>query len=216
MQIYTVDDRQLRSADGFILQFPKPGGGKPVQVEWQFPPKIVNNNMSGEFQSNSPRLPGLYPTYSYSGPNERSFNVETTYVIDGGYWNTERVKKNVKLFRDYFFDIRDAFTKEISGILVKLWDYGGNGKTTFFIRNLSIKHNSTYISTKNGQGGYKDIHPLRTDVSFELVLWWNYVPLKGQLNPINNVAGIPDEVKKGFDQLKKDAADGKFGDTSWY
>lgn len=209
-QVYTANDVELRSSPTLKLSFPSSKGFQ--QVEFQFPPKIRSNNMSGEFKDVSPKTPGLYPQYAYAGPNERSYAIETVYIVDSNYlggqnsWTANKIKRNLQIFRQYFFDLRENFNSNNAGVKAILWDYGGSDETTFFIRGLSIKHSDTYISD-----GITGVHPLRTDLSFELVLWWNYEPLLGIEGAKDGLAKVelPAEAQAKIDK-------GQYADRSWY
>jgi hypothetical protein len=171
---YASQDLELASS--FVLKWP----GGPQQ-EFQFPPKITANSMSGDFKDEGPKIMGIYPSFTFAGPNERYYSIETSYIVDGDLWTVGSVRRAVQYFRAYFFNIKDLIATEKSGILAKFWNMGGDGETTFFMRNLNIKHSDRYV----GEGS--DVHPLRTDVSFDLVLWWNYLPLSQGSEPKNGL-----------------------------
>ena len=101
--------------------------------------------------------------------------------MDGDLWTVGSVRRAVQYFRSYYFNLKELFSNEKAAILAKFWNMGGDGETTFFMRNLNIKHSDRYV----GEGS--DVHPLRTDVSFDLVLWWNFSPLTGGNEPKNGL-----------------------------
>ena len=171
---YASQDLELASS--FVLKWP----GGPQQ-EFQFPPKITSNSMSGDFRDEGAKVIGVYPAFTYAGPNERYVSIETCYIVDGDLWTSGSVKRAVQYFRAYFFNLKDSFNSSSAGILAKFWGVGGDGENTFFMRNLNIKHSDRYV----GEGS--DVHPLRTDVSFDLVLWLNYEPLTGGNEPKNGL-----------------------------
>lgn len=172
-QSYTTNDFILANSSILYLRFPT-GGGKTVQPDWQFPPKITGNNMSGDFTGQDVKAPGVYPGFAYAGPNERYFNIETHYIQDGSLWTAKRIKQNLKIFRDYYFNLKLIYDDAQHSASIKglLWDFAGDTETTFFIRSLNIKHGTSYISDDDA-----NVFPLRTDLSFELVAWWNFEPL---------------------------------------
>ena len=171
---YASQDLELASS--FVLKWPE-----GPQQEFQFPPKITANSMSGDFKDEGAKTIGVYPAFTYAGPNERYYSIETSYIVDGDLWTVGSVRRAVQYFRSYFFNLKDLISAEKAGILAKFWNMGGDGETTFFMRNLNIKHSDRYV----GEGS--DVHPLRTDVSFDLVLWWNFMPLTGGNEPKNGL-----------------------------
>ena len=171
---YASQDLELASS--FVLKWP----GGPQQ-EFQFPPKVTANSMSGDFRDEGEKVIGIYPAFTYAGPNERYFSIETCYIVDGDMWTARTVRRALQYFRSYYFNLKDLIDARKAGIMAKMWNMSGNDETTFFMRNLSIKHSDRYV----GEGS--DVHPLRTDVTFDLVLWWNYEPV-GQTNvPANGL-----------------------------
>jgi hypothetical protein len=173
---YTRIDQEL--IPGFSMSLPEDG-----LVEFQFPPKITNDSMSGEFRNVTTPIPGHYPMFVYAGPNERYFTIETCYIVDGATWSTSKIKEILKKLRGYYFKLRLTLGANKGAIKCKFWDMSGDSETTFFMRNLNIKHSQTMISGKNATG----VFPLRTDVTFDLVLWWNFMPIKNALAPKNGV-----------------------------
>jgi hypothetical protein len=171
---YASQDLELASS--FVLKWPE-----GPQQEFQFPPKITANSMSGDFRDEGAKIIGIYPAFTYAGPNERYYSIETSYIVDGDLWTVGSVRRAVQYFRSYYFNLKELFSNEKAAILAKFWNMGGDGETTFFMRNLNIKHSDRYV----GEGS--DVHPLRTDVSFDLVLWWNFSPLTGGNEPKNGL-----------------------------
>ena len=188
---YTEIDSIL--VPGFKMSLPSSG-----TVEFQFPPKITNDSMSGDFKNVTTPIPGHYPMFVYAGPNERFFTVETCYIVDGASWNAGKIKGVLRKLRSYYFDLRLTLSANKGAIKCKFWDMAGDSETTFFMRNLNIKHGQTMISSstsKDSSMGRSSrdamsatgVFPLRTDVTFDLVLWWNFVPIKNALEPKNGI-----------------------------
>lgn len=190
---YTEIDSIL--VPGFKMSLPSSGA-----VEFQFPPKITNDSMSGDFKNVTEPIPGHYPMFVYAGPNERYFTVETCYIVDGANWKAGKIKEVLRKLRSYFFELRLTLSANKGAIKCKFWDMAGDSETTFFMRNLNIKHGQTMVSSSTstvsnmglrGGGGSTTsaagVFPLRTDVTFDLVLWWNFMPIKDALAPKNGI-----------------------------
>jgi len=188
--------------EGFQILLP-PG----IPVNFQFPPKIKSDNMTGDFKNvgEGNSVPGIYPAFSYAGPNERVWSLETTYIIDGDKWTNAKVRGECGKLRSYYFDIRNVIDQDAAGILIRLWGFGGVSETTAFMRGLSIKHSDTLIlptseQTVNSIGSdsyakdttvspIDNVYSLRTDVSFDLVMWWNFQPVGQKTEPMEK--GVP-------------------------
>jgi hypothetical protein len=193
----------LTLASTFTMKWPTGG-----QQNFQFPPKITSNSMSGDFKDASPKVIGIYPAFTYAGPNERYFSIETCYIVDGTIWDGAAVNAAVQSFRSYFFELKDSINAGKAGIRAKFWNIGGDNETTFFMRNLNIKHSSTYV-------GGETPFPLRTDVTFDLVLWWNFEPLGNGNKPADGLKDAEEDDPLLGSIKKSDVGTGS-GSKSWY
>jgi hypothetical protein len=178
IMIYTAFDIDLRQR----LTMRYPNG---VAQEFQFPPLVNTDMMSGEFTKSGPPAPGIYPIYVYGGPNERVIGLETSYVIEGGEWSLNKVRTEVQKYRAFFFELK-AVAGNDKSIKSKIYDIGTGKEGTFFIRSLSINHGNSLIKS----GG--QVYPLKTDVKFELVYWLQN-PTEGKGNAKDNIPLYPKE-----------------------
>lgn len=163
--------------------------------DFQFPPKVTSNSMTGDFKQGDRNI-AVYPTYTYAGPNERFFNVEVNYIVTGQVWTARYIKDQVKNFREYYFRIPEPANKLKSAIWCKLSDIGYDKPTTFFMRGLNIKQSATMVNDRSDPDN-EFYYPLRTDITFELVIWWNVLQVGANAPPDDGLDTLPIEGIKG-------------------
>ncbi len=143
----------------FEMLYPATVGGGQQKQEFQFPPIIKTNSMSGTFTEDSSNgdtnAPGVYPAFMYKGPNQREFTVETTYIIDGATWDNDKVISEVRKYRSYYFDLSEVFGTEEeeeneqlvkkAAIMMKMWGFTGPSAMPVYMSNLSITHSGPII-----------------------------------------------------------------------
>lgn len=151
--------------------YPASIGGNPVRQEFQFPPIIKTNVMSGTFTEDASNgdtnAPGQYPGYMYRGPQQREFTVETTYIIDGASWDNDKVISEVRKYRSYYFDLTQLFDSPAengggedgqaavnakvnppqgkAAIMMRMWGFSGLKEMPVYMSNLSISHSGPLI-----------------------------------------------------------------------
>lgn len=166
---YTQFDELLR--DAVTLRFYREGGVGD-KVEFQFPPRILNDGRKGEW--NEDGLPGTEPVATYEKSGPREISLTWTYIVDGGAWTTERVSNQVRLMRGYFARTRDRDGNGQRNLIAyfQMWRHGGTKEMTCRIRSVDVKHSETVVAPcVNNRPRVQDAYPLRTDITVELRLW---------------------------------------------
>jgi len=179
MVAYTAHDRAL--AEECILRLPD-----GVDVKFQFPPKLLSDNRSGNW--NEGELPGTEPVAVFKNSGPREMTLSWTYIVDGAQWTTEVIANEIKRVRGYFANVLDA--KDAQRSLICYFKYGLYGDQSVFssrIKRIDVKHgDSTIIPSTRGIINTTQAFPLRSDVTIDLRLW---------------TAGMADQKKQDIDQL---------------
>lgn len=188
MVAYAAHDRAL--AEECILRLPD-----GVDVKFQFPPKLLSDNRSGNW--NEGELPGTEPVAVFKNSGPREMTLSWTYIVDGAQWTTEVIANEIKRVRGYFANVLDA--KDAQRSLICYFKYGLYGDQSVFssrIKRIDVKHGDSMIlpvvirppfTDARGIINTTQAFPLRSDVTIDLRLW---------------TAGMADQKKQDIKQLK--------------
>jgi hypothetical protein len=104
--------------------------------------------------------------FASSGPRELTMQI--SYIYDG-YWNCERISKQVRLIRGYFQRVIEVDQQRNLVIKLRLWCIGGNEPElmSFRMKSCDVKYSETMIF----EGDASKAYPLRTDITCDLASW---------------------------------------------
>ena len=173
VQIYTRHDVLLREACILKLQqLTNDGGLRELDVEFQFPPKILSDNRKGSWVEGELRGSEPIAVFKTSGPRDITFS--WSYIVDrdgdeNTKFSTAFIAKQVKLVRGYFASVR-AIKERQRNLVVKFKYilFGGTNIMTCRIKSINVKHSDTIICPGNN---INNSYPLKTDIIIDLRLW---------------------------------------------
>ena len=216
------DKLLYESASLVLADAPDPGGGGggkggagsstpqttagKVTIYFQFPPKMVSDNRSGNWKEGELRGKEPIANFVTSGPREMS--LQWSYIVEdrsvnGSGWTTKQIAQNVRNLRGYFARVRNAGDQRNLVVQLGLWAHtadldnpdGPNYQMSCRIKNVNVKHSVTMIipTSASSPGAPPQLvpklaYPLRTDVSLEIRLWTNLIAADGKATDIKSIA----------------------------
>lgn len=168
---------------------------KWVDVEFQFPPKVLSDGRKGNWKEND-MAGGEEPVAVFKTSGPRELTLAWTYVVDSfdrmssDSWHIERITRNLRTLRGYFALVRGRNgDRDNLAIDFHMWCIGGTKPITGRIKSIDIKYGETMVfppATAPGMGLSDRAFPLRTDVTVDFRVW-----TKG-LNPSREKMGAQD------------------------
>jgi len=152
----------------------KPIQGKTVDIEFQFPPKVLTDGRKGNWEEQE--MPGgqePFAVFVTSGPRELS--LAWTYIVDSfdadnsDAWTVERITRNIRRLRGYFANVRDSNSTR-DGLVVEffMWCIGGTRPITARIKGIDVRYGDTLVfPPKLSDRAF----PLRTDITLDIRVW---------------------------------------------
>jgi hypothetical protein len=151
----TALDSDLASSAKF-----RTGGG--FTVNFQFPPKILNDSRTGSWIETE--VPGDQPIAVWKTSGARKWVLEWTYVVGAGKeWDVEKVRSQVVGLRDYWTYNGNQASSLI--VFFSIWGLGGSGEMTCRLTNVDISHGKAIYA------GGAVAYPVITNVKVSMQLW---------------------------------------------
>jgi hypothetical protein len=163
-------------ADGYnprIGQVISGGSSQSVDIEFQFPPKVLTDGRKGNWFEGD-QTGGAEPVASFINSGPRELSLSWVYIVDSfddhTGWNIERITRQIRTLRGYFVGARDRKGSR-DGLIVTFhaWCIGGDNPITARIKGLDVKYGETMVFPP---GGLSDrAFPLRTDITCDFRIW---------------------------------------------
>jgi hypothetical protein len=171
---YTIADQKL--AENAYIRFSSTRErGAILQLELQFPPKILTDNRKADWDE--AMLFGVEPIATIQSTGAREISLQVTYIVDGGVWTTQTVAEEVRKIRGYFSRLRDGLDNRNLVVSFNMWLHGGGDEAAMScrIKGVSVKHSETQVFPRTPGNGapnqWRAAYPLRTDVTIDLRLY---------------------------------------------
>lgn len=145
-----------------ISSWPSGNGGGPGRLKLQFPPRIVSDSKSANWQEENK---GSYePLLIWLGSNARKITLELTYIVDGNQFTTATIANITKTVKAYFYrEIQD--NQNIPIVKMVVYNHMDTGtKADFRLLDANITHGDTII--KDNAGTF----PLLTKITINAAL----------------------------------------------
>lgn len=165
-------------------------------IEFQFPPKILSDNRSANW--NEGNLPGNEPVANYQTSSAREMSLSFTYMVDdystsipgkvpNGTWSIGRIKKQLVKLRGYFSQLKNNDLRRAQLIYFRYPLYTGYETWSCRMKSVNIKHGETIVGTPRLVTS--GVFPLRTDVTIDLRLWTTGTT-SDEANQIQEIQGL--------------------------
>ena len=185
-------------------------GNRPAQwvsddIEFQFPPRILSDNRSADW--NEGNLPGSEPVANYKTSSAREMSLQFTYIVDdystdipdktfNGIWSIGRIKKQIVKLRGYFSLLKNNNKRSAQIVYFRYPLFTGYETWSCRIKNVNVKHGETIVGNplvNVGSGYLPSVFPLRTDVTLDIRLWTTGGTTEDdQIQNIEGLKGNPD------------------------
>jgi len=195
---YTPSDLALTNAVVFRLSDGVPGcggGGSSGQIDFQFPPKVVNDSRKGTWEEGE--LRGVEPVAVFSTSGPREITIQTTYVVDGGEWNIGRISAQLRTLRGYFALIRDPGAARVNLVVeATLWCLlpAAGQIATGRLKSIDVKPSETLVYPPGDPGS---AFPLRSDVTIDFRIWTKATSEDGG-DTVQNITKLADRENQAW------------------
>ena len=178
-------DADIALSKAVSFRFALPGGLFSVPIEFQFPPKILNDGRKAEWVDAN--VPAGNPVSVYAKTGPREISLSFTYIVDGDIWSTTKISNIIRELRGYFgrANMNIANNQRDMIVMFKMWLHGGVNEMSCKLNNVVLKHSETVVMPCRAPGTFVDsvlpsatdvnlanlAYPLRTDVSIDLRIW---------------------------------------------
>ena len=157
--------------DALVKFFGESGVGTPKNaIEFQFPPKVSNDNRTGTWQETL--IPGDQPTQIITTAGARKWTLEWTYVVGAAGWSVGRVKRQILMLRNYYTASGTTIATHYI-VMFKMWKIGGRNPMTCRLGDIDISYGKAlYVPQKSiNVPDYDQAYPVITNVKVNMQLW---------------------------------------------
>lgn len=150
-ELAAIDRALAQAVQINFVEEPKPVSGFPGGaglLKLQFPPRIVSDSKSAEWQEDYKA--SFEPLLNYRGAAARKITMEIVYIVDGGEFTAQTIATLTKKVKGYFYRVIQGSGKIP---IVKIKFYAHVGQTIpadFRLLDVNISHGDTIIRDADG------------------------------------------------------------------
>jgi hypothetical protein len=188
----------------------EPPGREWVDIEFQFPPKVLTDGRKGNWFEGE-LTGGKEPVAAFKTSGPRQLSLSWVYIVDSfeansTSWNIERITRNIRTLRGYFANARwqgnVTGRSARDGLVVQFWAWciGGSRPMSGRIIGIDVKYGETLVYPPAGttESGSTSAFPLRTDITVDFRLWTKLLypaadtegKVPGAVDPVTNKTGL--------------------------
>jgi len=170
-----------------------------LKVDFQFPPKILNDGRSGTWEEYP--FPGSQPIAYWKTSGARKWSLEWSYVIGARGWDTSKVKTQITSIRSYW-EMRKG--ENYAGNLIVrfwMWKLGGDKYMTCRITDIDVTHSKAIYVPNGGlsMDDRKSAYPVVTNVKVAMQIWTNGLFQTSAKEQEQLTGGARSAIKKASD-----------------